>query len=378
MSLAEHNGNQTHAATSLGMSRATFKARILSAKARGIEPSNSQMATLHGNNPKFDLVHPVPAPYILAGASTYYNKDGQKAGQWIKTKLDHRKTEELIKATVQALGKSIEATAPILPPPSYTTDKLLVTYPIGDPHFGMYAWAAESGEDFDLAIAKRLTLSAVDRLVDSVPNADVGIVLPLGDVFHADDQSNMTPGHGNPLDVDSRFVKVLGVGIEAFRHAILRALQKHNKVIVRFIRGNHDPNAVWALAFTIHAYFSNEPRVTVDLSPSRFWYYRFGKVLIGSTHGDSTKTEQLPGIMAADKPEDWGETKHRYWYTGHIHHKMVKEYPGVVCESFRTLAARDAWHAGSGYRAGRDMQAIVLHFDHGEVERHRCDIGMLS
>jgi hypothetical protein len=42
----------------------------------------------------------------------------------------------------------------------------------------------------------------------------------------------------------------------------------------------------------------------------------------------------------------------------------------------RTLAARDAWHQGR-YWAGRDMQLVVLHRQHGEIERHRCDVGML-
>jgi hypothetical protein len=56
----------------------------------------------------------------------------------------------------------------------------------------------------------------------------------------------------------------------------------------------------------------------------------------------------------------------------------VKEYRGGVVEYFRTLAARDAWHAGQGYRAGRDMRLIVMHKDYGEVERHRCDVAMLA
>jgi hypothetical protein len=47
-------------------------------------------------------------------------------------------------------------------------------------------------------------------------------------------------------------------------------------------------------------------------------------------------------------------------------------------ETFRTLAAKDAWHAGKGYRSGRDMYAITHHINHGEIMRTRCDIGMLT
>jgi hypothetical protein len=149
-------------------------------------------------------------------------------------------------------------------------------------------------------------------------------------------------------------------------------------VIVKAVPGNHDPQAIWALAFTLSAYFSNEPRVEVDLGPSKFWFYRFGKVLLGSTHGDTAKPEQLGAIMACDRAEDWGKTKYRYFYTGHIHSSNKKEFPGMVWESFRTLAAQDSYAAGHGYRAGRDMLAIVHHKDWGEVERHRCDVAMIS
>jgi len=154
-------------------------------------------------------------------------------------------------------------------------------------------------------------------------------------------------------------------------------LEKHQNVVVRFVAGNHDPEAVWALAFTIAAYFESEPRVTVDLSPSAHWFFRFGKVLLGATHGDKSKSEQLPGVMACDRAEDWGQTKHRHWLCGHVHHSSLKEFPGVTVETFRTLAAADAYAAGHGYRAGRDMRSLVFHREHGEIERHRVDVGML-
>ena len=110
----------------------------------------------------------------------------------------------------------------------------------------------------------------------------------------------------------------------------------------------------------------------------RFHYYRHGKVLLGVHHGDMVKPADLGGLMATDRPTDWGETEFRYWYTGHIHTNKKFELPGVEVESFRTLAGKDAWTHGSGYRSGRDMYAIALDREFGEVERHRVDIKMLS
>jgi hypothetical protein len=333
---------------------------------------------MYGYAPEQDMTHPAASPFVVKGTSTLYDAEGNVSQQWVKTKLDESQAMEAVKDFIASLVEGARGLSPLVPFPKKANADLLAVYPFGDPHFGMYAWAQESGDDFDLEIAERLTLGAVDSLVDSAPPAGVALLLLLGDVFHANDQTNVTPGHKHQLDVDSRYPKVILSGIKTFRHAILRALEVHPKVVVWIKPGNHDPQAIYALAFALAAYFENNPRVEIEINPSKFSYYRFGKVLIASTHGDTVKHNQLPGLMAADRPEDWGQAKHRYWYTGHVHNTVVSEFPGVVCEAFRTLAAKDAFAAGHGYRAGRDMRCIVHHKEYGEVARYRCDISMLE
>lgn len=364
----EAHGSIRKAAKALGVAKNTIDSALASLRRK---------AALQGYSPDHDMTKTVPDGFKVKGVSTLY-KDGQPIAQWVKSTADQERQAELMRAAVAAMSEDVRGMAPLTAAPGLTHADLLAIYPLGDPHFGLYTWAKECGDDFDLKTARRLTMGAVDRLVSSAPPAETALILPLGDVFHANDQTNQTPAHKHQLDVDSRFVHVLQIGIETFRHCILRALEKHARVVVRFVAGNHDPQAVWALAFTIAAYFDADPRVEVDLSPSAHWFYRFGKCLLGATHGDRSKAEQLLGVMACDRAEDWGQTKHRYWYCGHVHHSSVKEFPGVIVETFRTLAASDAYAAGHGYRAGRDMRAIILHREHGEVERHRVDVGMLE
>jgi hypothetical protein len=324
------------------------------------------------------MTRPVPDGFRASRISTNYKDDGTIGQQWVIAEPDKQRMEEIMRETIAVLSEEVKGMAPLSRAPKHVLKDILAVYPFGDPHVGLYVWAKECGDDFDLEIGRKLTLGAVDRLLAATPPAETAVLLLLGDVFHMNDQTNQTPAHKHQLDVDSRFVKVLQVGIETYRHAILRALEKHSRVIVKAVPGNHDPQAVWALAFTLAAYFSSEPRVTVDLEPSKFWFYRFGKVLLGSTHGDTVKPELLGSIMACDRAEDWGKTKYRYFLTGHIHSSNKKEFPGMVWESFRTLAAQDSYAAGHGYRAGRDMLAIIYHKEFGEIERHRCDVAMLE
>jgi hypothetical protein len=125
-------------------------------------------------------------------------------------------------------------------------------------------------------------------------------------------------------------------------------------------------------------FYENEPRVEIDTSPSTFFYHRFGNNLIGVTHGDRTKFADLPSIMAADRPKDWGDTEHRHFLCGHVHHTKQQEFRGCFVESFNTLAPNDAWHTQSGYRSKRQIQRLDFHRDNGIVSRFNCNIGMLK
>ena len=355
--LDRNNGKKTHAAAELGVSRSTLRTKL------------DRMRAQIGADRTHIGVH---------GTSTLYDKDGNQKLQWVKVKADPALAEQVLREFVADLIAPIRNKSPKIVAPKRNDSDLLAVYPMGDPHFGMYAWAAEAGDDFDVNIAESLTKSAIDRLVASAPAAETAIILPLGDLIHADSTTNRTPNSGATLDVDSRWARVMQIGLRSMIYAVKVALAKHKIVIVRIVKGNHDPHASIAIGLAIDAYFHGDKRVRVDLSPAAHWYYRFGKVLIGSTHGDTTKERDLLGVMAADRPEDWGLTKQRYWYCGHIHHVAQKEYPGVIVEYFRTLAPKDAWHSGQGYRAGRDMCCIVHHKEHGEIERHRCDVGMIQ
>lgn len=362
-------GSQRKAAKALGISRSTIDKSV-----RRVH----EKAALAGFSPEHDMTHPVPDPFYVKGVSSLYDGSGQLKAQWVKTNLDKERHFEIMKEAIEGLADEVRGLAPLTEAPSVSNHQLLAVYPMGDAHFGLKAHAAEAGDNFDLNIAERLTLDAVDRLVSSAPPADVGLFINLGDFFHTNDNTNKTPASGNLLDVDGRFAKVVQVGLRAMIHCIRRMLEKHKRVIVWNMIGNHDPEAALWLSVCLDAFFTNEPRVTIDLSPSLYKFYRFGKVLIGSHHGHGAKPNELPLLMASDRPEDWGQTQFRHWLCGHIHHWTAKEHPGAIVETFGTLAAKDAWHAGKGYRSRRDMSCIVFHRNYGEIQRIRCDVSMVQ
>jgi DNA-binding Lrp family transcriptional regulator len=340
-----------------------------------------ERSTIQGFSPENDMDKVAPDNYYVKGTSTLYDENGIKKLQWVKTNIKLENLEKISKEMVQAFIDNIENKSPptlISSPQSPQVDDLLTVYPMGDPHIGMYAWEDETNTEFNTEIAEAQLKGAVDYLVECAKPTVECLVVNLGDFLHADNSTNTTLRHGNVLDVDGRWTKILRIAINILIYIIEKALTKHENVTVINEIGNHDDHTSYVLSLVVEAYFRNNPRVKINLSPQNFHYYRFHNVLIGVTHGNNVKIDQLPLLMATDKSTDWGETSHRYWLVGHVHHINKKEYLGCVVESFRTLAGRDAWHSGQGYRAGRDMNAITYHKNYGEVSRNIINIDMIT
>ena len=330
-----------------------------------------------GWSPEHGLQVAYPDGYKMGKVTIQRNAIGEVERTWERMCEDTERQRELFEQSCKAAVKDLPVIVPRKAKGEYL-NSIMTAYPIGDPHFGEYIWGDECGKDWDLSIAERVHCGAMAALVESAPPSEHALVVNLGDAAHYDSMIAVTPRSGHHLDADSRYAKMVDVLIMAMRQVVESALSKHKYVHVVHVIGNHDETgAVWLSRLFAHLY-SKEPRVTVETSPSVFSYYRWGKNLIGMHHGHTAKADRLGAIMATDRAQDWGETVHRYWYTGHIHHESKKEYPGCVVESFNTLAPGDSYAHSGGWRSRQNMKCIVLHKEHGEVARHTVNPDMLK
>lgn len=363
--LKKHGDNISRAARELGISRRAVQHRLPKLARKGYSPKHA-------------MLHHAPDGFHTKGTSTLRGADGEIKLQWTKTSIDHERQAELLREAVQAMVEDLPQLKARKAANGDYNARLMACYPIGDAHIGMLAWGEECGEDWDLAIAERIQCGAMAALVESAPAAEQATIINLGDWLHYDSLAAVTPRSGHNLDADGRYAKMVRVAIKVMRQCIESALARHKHVRVINAPGNHDETgALWLSAALAHIY-EKEPRVTVDTTPSLFSYFRHGKVLVGIHHGHACKPEKLPGVMAADRAKDWGETTFRYWWTGHVHHKFTHDHPGVKVESFNTLAAKDAYATNGGYRAERNMKCIVLHDEHGEMARNTIHPAMID
>jgi hypothetical protein len=233
----------------------------------------------------------------------------------------------------------------------------------------MLAHHEEAGDDWDLKIAEQTLVAWFAQAIAQSPASETAVFAQLSDLLHADGIEPLTPASKHLLDVDSRFYKVVRVVIRLLRQIIDMLLAKHAKLHIIMADANHDPvSQIW-LREWIAVLYEQEPRITVDRSPSPYNAFEFGKVALFFHHGHKRKVENVADVFASQFRELFGRTRFAYAHTGHLHNLQVRENNLMIVEQHRTLAARDAYSARAGYLSGRDAKVIVYHRDFGEVSR---------
>ena len=141
-------------------------------------------------------------------------------------------------------------------------------------------------------------------------------------------------------------------------------------VTFHFNPSNHDYATGFFLADVIQTYFKKNKHIHFNCSIAHRKGYKYGQNLIGTTHGDGAKMNDLPLLMAQEFAREWAETKHRYVYTHHVHHKFSKDFIGCTVESLRSPSGTDSWHHIKGYQhAPKAVEGFIHHVEHGQVAR---------
>lgn len=355
-------------------------ARVLGTDFKTVKRSMDRLrarAALQGYSPEHHLTRPVAPGQVLRGTSQLYRRgEAEPVLEWVKTRLDMDQVEAMMRATADAMAADLPR-MPATPAPSHGNADLCNMFVITDYHLGALSWHEETGADWDIRIAEDLIMKWFERAISLAPDADTAVFAQLSDFLHADGIEALTPASKHLLDVDSRFAKVVRVAIRILRRVIAMLLEKHKRVHIVMADANHDPvSQIW-LREWFAAIYENEPRITVDQSPSPYNAFEFGKVALFMHHGHKRKVTNVSEVFAAQFREMFGRTKYAYAHMGHLHSVDVKENNLMIVEQHRTLTAPDAYAARGGWMSGRDAQVITYHREYGEVSRVKINSDML-
>lgn len=248
----------------------------------------------------------------------------------------------------------------------------LMEMSIPDLHLGKLCWHPETGDDYDVKIAETLFKNAIADLTAKALVYRVSRILFIlgNDYFNTDDGRATTAG--TVQDEDGRWQKTFDIGTSLAIWAVdyLRQIAPVDVVIVT---GNHDAKRTYYVGTTLKARYESIPKsnVTVNNEPTLRKYYQWGRCLIGLTHGNEEKLEQLADIMAHERPKEFSECRWRSWRLGHLHHhrRLLTisrvTHREIIVETLPSISGMDAWHKAKGYAGDRSAKVTLWHEQNG-------------
>lgn len=249
-------------------------------------------------------------------------------------------------------------------------DSYLLVLDPADIHIGKLSKHFETGEDYNNQIAVHRVLAGVKGILQKVSSFNIDKILFIGgnDILHIDNPKRTTTS-GTPQDTDGMWFENFIIAKNLYID-ILEILLPIADVHFCFNPSNHDYTNGFFLAQVIETYFKNCQNITFDTSIAHRKGFRYYNNLIGTTHGDGAKQELLPLLMAQEFPMEWSQTKHRYVYTHHVHHKTSKDYIGITVESLRSPSSADSWHSRNGYQhAPKAVEGFLHCKNNGQIAR---------
>lgn len=247
--------------------------------------------------------------------------------------------------------------------------KLLVLSP-ADVHIGKLVSSFEGGVEYNMQIAVNRVLEGIEGILHRARFEKINqLLLILGnDILHIDNPRRTTTS-GTPQDTDGMWYENFLMAKRLYEEIIVRLCKIGCPIHVMYNPSNHDYTHGFFLCQVIESLFSGNKQLTFDVNMSHRKYFLFGKNLIGSTHGDGGKVADLPLSMATEVPHYWAESKYRYIYAHHVHHKVSKDYQHVTVEHLRSPSESDSWHHRNQYNSPKALEGFLHDWDFGQVSR---------
>jgi hypothetical protein len=254
-----------------------------------------------------------------------------------------------------------------------------------DLHMGKYAWGEETVTDYDVDTAEDLFNASLDFLLAKALRTSGGsldrILCVFGnDVMHVDSKRGQTTG-GTQMDFDSRYIRVFRRCVAVHRRAV-DILRQVAPVDVKIVPGNHDEHAAFHVGEVLATRYEGVKHVAIDNAPTMRKYYDYGVNLFGFTHGDKEKVQELPLLMARERPELWARCSSREWHIGHKHVSEKHSWreqdlysdKGVRVRRLTSLSAHDAWHTNGAYTDRRACESFLFHREAGFTDHSSFNV----
>ena len=252
---------------------------------------------------------------------------------------------------------------------------LLIVNP-SDCHINKLALDSETGDPYDIDIAVRRITEGVEGILNKAQGFEIDKILFVigNDILHTDTVGNTTTS-GTPQDTVTTWSEAFKIARRVYVETLETLLAVADVHVVQ-IQSNHDVMSGYMLADSLYSWFHNSKNVTWDIGAKHRKYWAYGNSLIGLSHGDGMKMDNLPLVMANEAKQEWANSDYRYFILGHLHHfKSIKfqdgkDFHGVVVEYMRSPSGADNWHHKAGFQhAKKAIEGFIHSKENGRVAK---------
>lgn len=290
--------------------------------------------------------------------------------EWSRIKKDAnkwRRAELLAKEIERRFVLSMPYEIQELDLPEAATPYIAIISPT-DIHWGKYA-SALTGDEYNRDIARDRLMSTTKEVLSRVVQRgkpDKIVVALGGDGLHFDTYQKKTT-MGTPQDADGTPEEIAWTWIELCRDYVSMVAQVA-PVELYVIPGNHDRFSAVFLRAAMKGWFHTTSCVNVIETLAPRQYMQYGRSMIGFLHGDIGKVSDWPAIMAGEKHKMWGDTDHKFIFTGHYHtERELPTFGNVTVYRMPSLAGTDLWHFNNGYKSRKALVCYIVDKDKGVI-----------
>ena len=241
---------------------------------------------------------------------------------------------------------------------------------LADLHLGKLVSESETGEKYNIDIAKERFISSVKYLAQKsyqCYSIKKFILSTLGDTLHIDTLKSTTTA-GTYVESDTRASKVFQTALDVITESIDILKEYAPEVEFININGNHCELSEQHLGIALKAYYRNDKQVKIDADPRNRKYRLIGENLLVWNHGD-TNVATLPLTVATEQAEMWGKSKFRIVQLGHLHstkkrvYQSEDEFNGVIVRHFSSLSGTDFWHDKNNFKGSQKRGTAIVYSD---------------
>jgi hypothetical protein len=286
--------------------------------------------------------------------------------KWKQIKVDSEKWNNLEQNFIiplqEQIGSLVPAYAPSVVAIKKSRNPFAVVTSAGELHYGGAGWVMETGEAYSRAEASDRLHRIRGEMLEEV--ADKGrpekIFYAVGNDFLTVDTDLGTTTKGTPQEMDGTAAQILSEGLDlAIRD--IDALRAVSPVHILPTPGNHDRLLTTALIKFIQAWYKKDKDVVVEFTARSRSYFAYGDTLGGVGHGDGAlKPKDFMATMAKEAPDLWRQTRHRAFFTGHLHSEVVRELIGGTHYQMPSLRGKDRYHERNAYLADSALASYLI------------------